>query len=249
MAARLILLCIMMAAGSMAGFVSPGTSVYLGSSPTLQYLLQCGYLPRKPATLSTYDIYTLASLSQGIRRLQAAMGVAETGKEGAREREVVRQGQCLLSDAQPSGETQFPPAVSPSVPLPSHSSHPAPYTEFPSSPSPVSNLQEKKRPPTVLQKKPFTPGKKHFPTGKKPSNLEKKHFSSQKKSSQLQKKPPAPSGGTGSCSPGLLPYSSCSPSFLSCWAGQASLLHCPAGTVFSPSIQQCTWPSMEPTCH
>jgi hypothetical protein len=38
---------------------SPGRSVYVGSSPTLRYLLQCGHLARKPPVLSTYDIYTV----------------------------------------------------------------------------------------------------------------------------------------------------------------------------------------------
>merc|ERR1712107_897020 len=42
-----------------AGFVSPGNSIYVGSSPTLPYLLACGHIPTKPPYLSTHDIYTL----------------------------------------------------------------------------------------------------------------------------------------------------------------------------------------------
>ena len=42
-----------------AGYVSPGKSVYIGTSPTLRYLLDCGHLARKPPTISTYDIYTI----------------------------------------------------------------------------------------------------------------------------------------------------------------------------------------------
>ena len=42
-----------------AGYVSPGKSVYIGTSPTLRYLLDCGHLARKPSTISTYDIYTI----------------------------------------------------------------------------------------------------------------------------------------------------------------------------------------------
>ena len=42
-----------------AGYVSPGKSVYIGTSPTLRYLLDCGHLARKPPTVSTYDIYTI----------------------------------------------------------------------------------------------------------------------------------------------------------------------------------------------
>ena len=42
-----------------AGYVSPGKSVYIGTSPTLRYLLDCGHLASKPPTVSTYDIYTI----------------------------------------------------------------------------------------------------------------------------------------------------------------------------------------------
>ena len=41
-----------------AGFISPGNSVSIGTSPTLRYLLVCGHLPTKPPIFSTHDIYT-----------------------------------------------------------------------------------------------------------------------------------------------------------------------------------------------
>ena len=41
-----------------AGFISPGNSVSVGSSPTLRYLLACGHLPARPPIFSTHDIYT-----------------------------------------------------------------------------------------------------------------------------------------------------------------------------------------------
>ena len=41
-----------------SGFVSPGRSVSVGTSPTLRYLLACDHLARKPPVFSTYDIYT-----------------------------------------------------------------------------------------------------------------------------------------------------------------------------------------------
>ena len=41
-----------------SGFISPGNSVSIGTSPTLRFLLECGHLAAKPPVFSTYDIYT-----------------------------------------------------------------------------------------------------------------------------------------------------------------------------------------------
>ena len=54
-----LLLILLSPSFTSAGFVSPGQSIYVGTSPTLRYLLACGHLATKPPYLSTHDIYTL----------------------------------------------------------------------------------------------------------------------------------------------------------------------------------------------
>ena len=113
-----------------AGFISPGNSVSIGTSPTLRYLLTCGHLPTKPPIFSTHDIYTNeqvlravfvsvsasiyaykylylflppklikihSQVAKGVRHLQAALGLAETGLEGEEERGLVKRGKCVLN--------------------------------------------------------------------------------------------------------------------------------------------------------
>merc|ERR1712243_107103 len=53
-----------------AGFISPGNSVSIGTSPILSYLLACGHLPTRPPIFSTHDIYTNEQVSKGLRHLQ-----------------------------------------------------------------------------------------------------------------------------------------------------------------------------------
>ena len=55
----LILVLLSSSSFTYAGFVSPGNSIYVGTSPTLRYLLACGHLATKPPYLSTHDIYTI----------------------------------------------------------------------------------------------------------------------------------------------------------------------------------------------
>ena len=89
------LLLVLLSSFTFSGFVSPGHSIYVGSSPTLRYLLACGHLPTKPPYLSTHDIYTLDQVclfspapvivlttennhyqvAKGLRNLQAGLGL------------------------------------------------------------------------------------------------------------------------------------------------------------------------------
>merc|ERR1711874_135158 len=78
-----------------SGFVSPGRSVSVGTSTTLRYLIACDHLARKPPVFSTYDIYTNEQVAKGLRHLQAALGLPETGVEGEEERRLVKRGKCV----------------------------------------------------------------------------------------------------------------------------------------------------------
>merc|ERR1711990_816892 len=50
-----LLLVLLSSSFTSAGFVSPGNSIYVGTSPTLRYLLACGHLATKPPYLSTHE--------------------------------------------------------------------------------------------------------------------------------------------------------------------------------------------------
>ena len=63
--------------------------VIAGSSPTLRYLLDCGYLQHKPAILSTHDGYYSDEVKEGIKQMQKALGLSETGERGVMEMLVV----------------------------------------------------------------------------------------------------------------------------------------------------------------
>jgi len=78
-----------------AGFISPGNFVSVGRSPTLRYLLACAHLAAKPPFFSTHDVYTNDQVAKGLRHLQAALGLPETGLEGEQERRVVKRGKCV----------------------------------------------------------------------------------------------------------------------------------------------------------
>jgi len=78
-----------------AGFISPGNSVSVGRSPTLRYLLACAHLAAKPPIFSTHDVYTNDQVAKGLRHLQAALGLPETGLEGEQERRLVKRGMCV----------------------------------------------------------------------------------------------------------------------------------------------------------
>merc|ERR1711974_176525 len=87
-----------------AGFISPGNSVSIGTSPTLRYLLACRHLPTKPPIFSTHDIYTNEQVAKGLRHLQAALGLPETGVEGEKAgqagkmcQQLSKQGACHVS--------------------------------------------------------------------------------------------------------------------------------------------------------
>ena len=71
--------------------------VVIGSSPTLRYLLDCGYLQHKPAILSTHDDYYPEEVKEGIKKMQKALGLSETGEKGVTEMLVVREGKCKIS--------------------------------------------------------------------------------------------------------------------------------------------------------
>lgn len=86
-----------------AGFISPGNSVSIGRSPTLHYLLACAHLAAKPPFFSTHDVYTNDQVAKGLRHLQAALGLPETGLEGEQERQVVKRGKCV-NDNSPKKE-------------------------------------------------------------------------------------------------------------------------------------------------
>merc|ERR1712088_976139 len=73
-----------------AGFISPGNSVSIRTSPTLRFLLACGHLTTKPPIF-----YTNEQVAKGLRHLQAALGLPETGVEGEQERRVVKKGKCI----------------------------------------------------------------------------------------------------------------------------------------------------------
>jgi len=122
-----LFICLLGLGISEAGFVSPGHSVYVEASPTLKYLLKCGLIPLKEPILSTYDIYTLDELSQGLKQLQMKLGLKVTGKEGSEERKVVSSGECATILPPPSN-VEFLPPSSPSVDTPEAPS--APYVQY-----------------------------------------------------------------------------------------------------------------------
>merc|ERR1711931_292085 len=93
----LILVLLSSSSFTYAGFVSPGNSIYVGTSPTLRYLLACGHLATKPPYLSTHDIYTIDQVAKGLRNLQAGLGLPQTGVEGEEERRVIKKGKCITN--------------------------------------------------------------------------------------------------------------------------------------------------------
>ena len=78
---------------------SAGSNVVMvRSSPTLRYLLNCGYLSAKPAGLSTSDGYFPYEIAEGLTQMQTALGLSKTGKEGVLEMLVVKEGKCSISE-------------------------------------------------------------------------------------------------------------------------------------------------------
>ena len=71
--------------------------VLVGSSPTLQYLLNCGYLSAKPTNLSNRDGYFPYEVTQGITQMQTVLGLSKTGEEGVLEMLAIKEGKCLIS--------------------------------------------------------------------------------------------------------------------------------------------------------
>merc|ERR1712032_1233855 len=57
-----------------AGFISPGNSVSIRTSPTLRFLLACGHLTTKPPIFSTHDIYTNDQVFRAISVFISAYG-------------------------------------------------------------------------------------------------------------------------------------------------------------------------------
>jgi len=109
-----LLLVLLSSSFTSAGFVSPGNSIYVGTSPTLRYLLACGHLATKPPYLSTHDIYTLEQVAKGLRNLQAGLGLPQTGVEGEEERRVIKKGKCI-NNSPKSIKISPPKIVNPSV--------------------------------------------------------------------------------------------------------------------------------------
>merc|ERR1712013_213967 len=104
--ANILYIVVLLSSSVSSGFVSPGRSVSVGTSPTLRYLLACDHLAKKPPVFSTHDIYTNEQVANGLRHLQAALGVPQTGIEGEEERRLVKIGKCV----QPSNMgSSFPP--------------------------------------------------------------------------------------------------------------------------------------------
>ena len=71
--------------------------VLVGSSPTLRYLLNCGFLSIKPTNLSNRDGYFPYELTQGITQMQTVLGLSKTGEEGVLEMLVIKEGKCFIS--------------------------------------------------------------------------------------------------------------------------------------------------------
>jgi len=93
--ANVLYIVVLLSSSVSSGFVSPGRSVSVGTSPTLRYLLACDHLARKPPVFSTYDIYTNEQVAKGLRHLQAALGLPQTGLVGEEERRLVEIGKCV----------------------------------------------------------------------------------------------------------------------------------------------------------
>ena len=72
--------------------------VLVRSSPTLRYLLNCGYLSAKPAFLSTSDGYFPYEVAEGLTQMQTALGLSKTGEEGVLEMLVIKEGKCVISE-------------------------------------------------------------------------------------------------------------------------------------------------------
>ena len=72
--------------------------VLVRSSPTLRYLLKCGYLSVKPATLSTSDGYFPYEIAEGLTQMQTSLGLSKSGEEGVLEMLVIKEGKCFISE-------------------------------------------------------------------------------------------------------------------------------------------------------
>jgi len=214
-----LILVLLSSSFTYAGFVSPGNSIYVGTSPTLRYLLACGHLATKPPYLSTHDIYTIDQVAKGLRNLQAGLGLPQTGVEGEQERRVIKKGKCINNSPKsikiaPSKIVQ---TSNPSVEV------------F----SPPARYDTQEQSVEVFS----------------PSNRPSAPYVEQKKINKVVKKKKAFSGcGVGLYGIGLRALSSCGSTFLSCFAGRSHLLHCPPGTRFSPERGLCTWPASVSGC-
>merc|ERR1711971_458824 len=213
-----LLLVLLSSSFTSAGYVSPGNSVYVGTSPTLRYLLACGHLATKPPYLSTHDIYSVDQVAKGLRNLQAAMGLAQTGVEGEEERRVIKKGKCINNSPK---SIKIAPASKPVQTV-------NPFVEVFAPPARYDSPSVEVFAPSSPSSRPSAPYVEH----KKVKKVKKAYSGC----------------GVGLYGVGLRALSSCGSTFLSCFAGRSHLLHCPPGTRFSPQRGLCTWPASVPGC-
>merc|ERR1712158_37365 len=215
-----LLVCLLLSSSfASAGFVSPGNSVYVGTSPTLRYLLACEHLATKPPYLSTHDIYSVDQVAKGLRNLQAALGLTQTGVEGEEERRVIKKGKCINNSPK---SIKIAPASKPVQTV-------NPFVEVFAPPARYDSPSVEVFAPSSPSSRPSAPYVEH----KKMKKMKKKAYSG---------------CGVGLYGVGLRALSSCGSTFLSCFAGRSHLLHCPPGTRFSPERGLCTWPASVPGC-
>merc|ERR1719295_86969 len=77
------------------------SSVWLGNSPALQFLLKCGLVPEKRNGLSTDDIYSKQQLEKGLKKLQILVDLPVTGVVDEDVMKIVNAGSCPLKGKKP----------------------------------------------------------------------------------------------------------------------------------------------------
>merc|ERR1712098_41181 len=84
---------------SYAGHVYAG-SVLLSESPTLQYLVKCGYVAEQDPRISTSNIYKGEILVEGLMEFQRTAGLQVSGVSGEVEEQLMNGGSCDMGEPQ-----------------------------------------------------------------------------------------------------------------------------------------------------
>eukprot|EP00090_Calanus_glacialis_P008636 TRINITY_DN1698_c0_g1_i1.p1 TRINITY_DN1698_c0_g1~~TRINITY_DN1698_c0_g1_i1.p1 ORF type:complete len:167 (-),score=34.26 TRINITY_DN1698_c0_g1_i1:55-555(-) len=82
------------------GYVYP-TSVWVGDSPVLQFLLKCQLVKEKMNGLSTDDIYTNKQVEKGLIKLQILTNLSVTGVADDKVLKMVKTNKCPVKAQKP----------------------------------------------------------------------------------------------------------------------------------------------------